>query len=159
MINSVFFHWTGQLWSTQEEFLPAGHFYQAEKAAITVDPSIRTWLSTCSTQRAVGNSMALLLMIRNYTAIIHRFLFQLNPTFWTDPDSSVAFKLVYLHYSIYASRFWLRFYNLHSQRAMMNISSFHTEQSVILHKCAADFSLLNLPKGKSLGHSKPATDS
>ncbi len=25
--------------------------------------------------------------------------------------------------------------------------------------CAADFSLLNLPKGKSLGRSKPATDS
>ncbi len=28
-----------------------------------------------------------------------------------------------------------------------------------LGKCAADFSLLNLPKGKSLGRSKPATDS
>ncbi len=26
-------------------------------------------------------------------------------------------------------------------------------------ECAADFSLLNLPKGKSLGRSKPATDS
>jgi hypothetical protein len=26
-------------------------------------------------------------------------------------------------------------------------------------KCAADFSLLNLPKGKSLGRSKPATSS
>ena len=25
--------------------------------------------------------------------------------------------------------------------------------------CAADFSLLNLPKGKSLGRSKPATNS
>jgi hypothetical protein len=29
----------------------------------------------------------------------------------------------------------------------------------ILCKCAADFSLLNLPKGKSLGRSKPATNS
>ncbi len=28
----------------------------------------------------------------------------------------------------------------------------------IIH-CAADFSLLNLPKGKSLGRSKPATNS
>ncbi len=27
------------------------------------------------------------------------------------------------------------------------------------HQCAADFSLLNLPKGKSLGRSKPATSS
>ncbi len=27
------------------------------------------------------------------------------------------------------------------------------------HQCAADFSLLNLPKGKSLGRSKPATNS
>jgi hypothetical protein len=27
------------------------------------------------------------------------------------------------------------------------------------HNCAADFSLLNLPKGKSLGRSKPATNS
>jgi hypothetical protein len=27
------------------------------------------------------------------------------------------------------------------------------------YKCAADFSLLNLPKGKSLGRSKPATNS
>ncbi len=26
-------------------------------------------------------------------------------------------------------------------------------------RCAADFSLLNLPKGKSLGRSKPATNS
>ncbi len=26
-------------------------------------------------------------------------------------------------------------------------------------QCAADFSLLNLPKGKSLGRSKPATNS
>ncbi len=26
-------------------------------------------------------------------------------------------------------------------------------------ECAADFSLLNLPKGKSLGRSKPATNS
>ncbi len=28
-----------------------------------------------------------------------------------------------------------------------------------LYTCAADFSLLNLPKGKSLGRSKPATNS
>jgi hypothetical protein len=28
-----------------------------------------------------------------------------------------------------------------------------------VHNCAADFSLLNLPKGKSLGRSKPATSS
>ncbi len=27
------------------------------------------------------------------------------------------------------------------------------------HTCAADFSLLNLPKGKSLGRSNPATNS
>ncbi len=27
------------------------------------------------------------------------------------------------------------------------------------YKCAADFILLNLPKGKSLGRSKPATNS
>ncbi len=27
------------------------------------------------------------------------------------------------------------------------------------YHCAADFSLLNLPKGKSLGRSKPATNS
>ena len=27
------------------------------------------------------------------------------------------------------------------------------------HHCAADFALLNLPKGKSLGRSKPATSS
>jgi hypothetical protein len=31
--------------------------------------------------------------------------------------------------------------------------------SVAEHFCAADFSLLNLPKGKSLGRSKPATNS
>jgi hypothetical protein len=29
----------------------------------------------------------------------------------------------------------------------------------ILSRCAADFSLLNLPKGKSLGRSKTATNS
>ncbi len=29
----------------------------------------------------------------------------------------------------------------------------------IIKFCAADFSLLNLPKGKSLGRSKPATSS
>jgi hypothetical protein len=29
--------------------------------------------------------------------------------------------------------------------------------SEIINNCAADFSLLNLPKGKSLGRSKPAT--
>jgi hypothetical protein len=28
-----------------------------------------------------------------------------------------------------------------------------------MRMCAADFSLLNLPKGKSLGRSKPATNS
>ncbi len=28
-----------------------------------------------------------------------------------------------------------------------------------MRQCAADFSLLNLPKGKSLGRSKPATSS
>ncbi len=37
----------------------------------------------------------------------------------------------------------------------------NTDYSYILYKsmCAADFSLLNLPKGKSLGRSKPATNS
>ena len=30
---------------------------------------------------------------------------------------------------------------------------------VLYFDCAADFSLLNLPKGKSLGRSKPATNS
>jgi hypothetical protein len=29
----------------------------------------------------------------------------------------------------------------------------------LAYACAADFSLLNLPKGKSLGRSKPATNS
>ncbi len=29
----------------------------------------------------------------------------------------------------------------------------------VIRHCAADFSLLNLPKGKSLGRSKPATNS
>ena len=29
----------------------------------------------------------------------------------------------------------------------------------VVYSCAADFSLLNLPKGKSLGRSKPATNS
>ncbi len=29
----------------------------------------------------------------------------------------------------------------------------------LIYDCAADFSLLNLPKGKSLGRSKPATNS
>jgi hypothetical protein len=33
------------------------------------------------------------------------------------------------------------------------------EKSAYFHHCAADFSLLNLPKGKSLGLSKPATNS
>jgi hypothetical protein len=31
--------------------------------------------------------------------------------------------------------------------------------STSLHTCAAGFALLNLPKGKSLGRSKPATNS
>ncbi len=31
--------------------------------------------------------------------------------------------------------------------------------SIVIIICAADFSLLNLPKGKSLGRSKPATNS
>ncbi len=30
---------------------------------------------------------------------------------------------------------------------------------ITINSCAADFSLLNLPKGKSLGRSKPATNS
>ena len=30
---------------------------------------------------------------------------------------------------------------------------------LLINKCAADFALLNLPKGKSLGRSKPATNS
>ncbi len=30
---------------------------------------------------------------------------------------------------------------------------------LLFKNCAADFSLLNLPKGKSLGRSKPATNS
>ncbi len=32
-------------------------------------------------------------------------------------------------------------------------------RTLLVYKCAADFSLLNLPKGKSLGRSKPATNS
>jgi hypothetical protein len=31
--------------------------------------------------------------------------------------------------------------------------------NVVFYDCAADFALLNLPKGKSLGRSKPATSS
>jgi hypothetical protein len=31
--------------------------------------------------------------------------------------------------------------------------------NLLIRRCAADFSLLNLPKGKSLGCSKPATNS
>ncbi len=34
-----------------------------------------------------------------------------------------------------------------------------TAENNYLFSCAADFSLLNLPKGKSLGRSKPATSS
>ncbi len=33
------------------------------------------------------------------------------------------------------------------------------KNTVGISVCAADFSLLNLPKGKSLGRSKPATNS
>jgi hypothetical protein len=35
----------------------------------------------------------------------------------------------------------------------------HCNICSILYNCAADFALLNLPKGKSLGRSKPATNS
>jgi hypothetical protein len=37
--------------------------------------------------------------------------------------------------------------------------NFQVEQYFSKCVCAADFSLLNLPKGKSLGRSKPATNS
>ncbi len=33
------------------------------------------------------------------------------------------------------------------------------QEDDVFYICAADFSLLNLPKGKSLGRSKPATNS
>ncbi len=40
----------------------------------------------------------------------------------------------------------------------LNMSS-EFSQLIKNRACAADFSLLNLPKGKSLGRSKPATNS
>ncbi len=43
----------------------------------------------------------------------------------------------------------------------LNHSDFFPYKYIDVHYscCAADFSLLNLPKGKSLGRSKPATNS
>ncbi len=38
-----------------------------------------------------------------------------------------------------------------------NLGILHDKMN--MRACAADFSLLNLPKGKSLGRSKPATNS
>ena len=43
---------------------------------------------------------------------------------------------------------------------LLRICSLHAfSYRTSFHHCAADFSLLNLPKGKSLGRSKPATNS
>jgi hypothetical protein len=46
----------------------------------------------------------------------------------------------------------------HPFTAMKRLRCFGTLHFEVT-KCAADFSLLNLPKGKSLGRSKPATNS
>ncbi len=46
-----------------------------------------------------------------------------------------------------------------SQQNMKISKCFSLFAGVVDTGCAADFSLLNLPKGKSLGHSKPATNS
>ncbi len=40
-----------------------------------------------------------------------------------------------------------------------HLCSFLLQLFIKMHLCAADFALLNLPKGKSLGRSKPATSS
>ncbi len=53
--------------------------------------------------------------------------------------------LLYLNSSLH---FWIK------TQTIIRYSQLYT-----LHHCAADFSLLNLPKGKSLGRSKPATNS
>ncbi len=42
---------------------------------------------------------------------------------------------------------------------MKNLKNYVLSSFMGICICAADFSLLNLPKGKSLGRSKPATSS
>ncbi len=44
-------------------------------------------------------------------------------------------------------------------QVLLTILYSRESQKYAKNMCAADFSLLNLPKGKSLGRSKPATDS
>jgi hypothetical protein len=49
---------------------------------------------------------------------------------------------------------------MHVERSLLAASLALVEgHCALLNDCAADFSLLNLPKGKSLGRSKPATNS
>jgi hypothetical protein len=51
---------------------------------------------------------------------------------------------------------------LNALRRLKRVTRCHLQTGSLYHMfhgCAADFSLLNLPKGKSLGRSKPATNS
>ncbi len=71
------------------------------------------------------------------------------------------FLLSLLLYFFFCSLFFPVFPVLINSVLVRFITSFPI-QSVLNwtnSECAADFSLLNLPKGKSLGRSKPATDS
>jgi hypothetical protein len=45
------------------------------------------------------------------------------------------------------------------QRGLFTLLRRQKVQATVYEYCAADFSLLNLPKGKSLARSKPATSS
>ncbi len=49
--------------------------------------------------------------------------------------------------------------NLDSNRPFIGSVDIKSMWNILVNTCAADFSLLNLPKGKSLGRSKPATSS
>jgi hypothetical protein len=48
---------------------------------------------------------------------------------------------------------------INSDNFIEELSLLSFSVNLILNGCAADFALLNLPKGKSLGRSKPATSS
>ncbi len=65
---------------------------------------------------------------------------------------------VVLHHT--ANNFGLMCYRKRiSQNSFPNLIDIIPKSFMVYCQCAADFSLLNLPKGKSLGRSKPATNS
>ena len=155
-VNNTGWVWNGDETEGWNEAKPKGNAERFSICIFSIRREVNSWNLHLQKLRGLCKYLANVCNSHSHVYGLHRLLLLTNKaersTYWGESSFKRAQR--YLNINMEKSP-----YKLNLLHCRQNHNLFMKRKWKGNRKCAADFSLLNLPKGKSLGRSKPATSS